>query len=107
MCTEEHSWNSNSFFDNILLFQLQRHSDHHANPARPYQSLRNFENSPQLKHGYGVYLIPMYFSPWIHKIMDPMVAKHYNYDLTKASILPSKREKYLNSEYNKNGKKQN
>jgi len=28
--TPEHSWNSNYFLTNMFLFQLQRHSDHHA-----------------------------------------------------------------------------
>lgn len=36
-----HSWNSASAISNILLFNLQRHSDHHANPQRRYQTLRH------------------------------------------------------------------
>ena len=27
-----HSWNSNNIATNVLLYHLQRHSDHHANP---------------------------------------------------------------------------
>ena len=37
----EHSWNSNSAASNVLLYHLQRHSDHHANPVRRYQALRH------------------------------------------------------------------
>ncbi len=33
-----HSWNANWLFSNACLFRLQRHSDHHANAARPYQA---------------------------------------------------------------------
>ncbi|WP_068116790.1 alkane 1-monooxygenase, partial [Nocardioides massiliensis] len=32
-----HSWNSNNIATNVLLYHLQRHSDHHANPTRRYQ----------------------------------------------------------------------
>ena len=46
-----HSWNSNYMVSNFLLFQLQRHSDHHAFAARPYQILRHFDESPQLPAG--------------------------------------------------------
>ncbi|HAG46882.1 MAG TPA: alkane 1-monooxygenase, partial [Gammaproteobacteria bacterium] len=35
-----HSWNSNHIMSNLILFHLQRHSDHHAHPTRSYQSLR-------------------------------------------------------------------
>ena len=31
----EHSWNSNNVASNVLLYHLQRHSDHHANPTAP------------------------------------------------------------------------
>ena len=43
-----HSWNSNNIATNVLLYHLQRHSDHHANPTRRYQTLRDFEESPVL-----------------------------------------------------------
>ena len=36
-----HSWNSNNIATNVLLYHLQRHSDHHANPTRRYQALRD------------------------------------------------------------------
>ena len=29
-----------------FLYQLQRHSDHHAYPTRPFQALRNFDEAP-------------------------------------------------------------
>ena len=38
-----HSWNANHFYSNLLLFNLQRHSDHHAYASRPYQVLRDFD----------------------------------------------------------------
>ncbi len=33
----KHSWNANWLFSNSVIFALQRHSDHHAHPARHYQ----------------------------------------------------------------------
>jgi hypothetical protein len=35
-CQPQHSWNSNHIFSNIVLFHLERHSDHHAYPLRRY-----------------------------------------------------------------------
>ena len=52
-CRPEHSWNSNNVASNVLLYHLQRHSDHHANPLRRYQSLRHFDEAPQLPTGYA------------------------------------------------------
>ena len=46
-------WNSNNIATNVLLYHLQRHSDHHANPTRRYQTLRDFEESPVLPTGYA------------------------------------------------------
>jgi alkane 1-monooxygenase len=37
-CAPEHSWNSGHLVTNLFLYRLQRHSDHHANPTRRYQS---------------------------------------------------------------------
>ena len=48
----EHSWNSNHPLGRILLFELTRHSDHHAHPARPYPLLRHFDEAPRLPTGY-------------------------------------------------------
>ena len=46
-----HSWNTNNIASNVLLYHLQRHSDHHANPIRRYQALRHFDEAPQLPPG--------------------------------------------------------
>ena len=37
--TIKHSWNSPHRFSNYILFKLQRHSDHHENSLKPYQTL--------------------------------------------------------------------
>lgn len=48
---------------NIFLFQLQRHSDHHANPLRRYQALRSFDESPQLAAGYATMVVAALVTP--------------------------------------------
>lgn len=72
-CKPEHSWNANHMASNLVLFHLERHSDHHANAARRYQSLRHFEDVPQLPSGYfGMFLLA-YVPPLWFRVMDPKV----------------------------------
>src|SRR6185312_14464822 len=94
-CTPEHSWNSDHVVTNIFLYHLQRHSDHHANPTRRYQTLRSFDGAPNLPSGYASMIVLAYFPPLWRKVMDPKVLAHYDGDITKANLQPSKREKLL------------
>jgi alkane 1-monooxygenase len=66
-----HSWNSNFLLTNLFLFQLQRHSDHHAYAARPYQTLRHFDESPQLPFGYATMIVLALVPPLWRRVMDP------------------------------------
>lgn len=84
----EHSWNNNNLVTNLFLYQLQRHSDHHAYPTRSFQTLRHFENAPQLPAGYGAMLLPAFIPAWWSKIMDERVVEHYNGDLSKVNLHP-------------------
>ncbi len=84
----EHSWNNNNLVTNLFLYQLQRHSDHHAYPTRSFQTLRHFENAPQLPAGYGAMLLPASIPTWWSKIMDDRVVEHYNGDLSKVNLHP-------------------
>ena len=65
-----HSWNTNQLVSNFFLFQLQRHSDHHANANRRYQVLRHFEESPQLPYGYATMISIALLPPLWFKLMD-------------------------------------
>ncbi|MFI7589128.1 alkane 1-monooxygenase [Spongisporangium articulatum] len=90
-----HSWNSNRLATNLFLYELQRHSDHHANPTRRYQVLRHFDESPQLPAGYARMIVFALVPPlWFHSI-NPLVVQHYGGDLTQANIHPRKRDKIL------------
>lgn len=66
-----HSWNASQIASNWVLFQLQRHSDHHAYAARPYQVLRHFDQSPQLPHGYALMILMATLPPLWFRVMDP------------------------------------
>lgn len=92
-CQPHHSWNSNHLLSNLLLFHLERHSDHHSNPLRRYQSLRHFENLPQLPNGYfGMYLLA--YVPWLwFRVMDRRLLElpHIRGDLDKVNISPAAR----------------
>ena len=83
-----HSWNSDRLVTNVFLFQLQRHSDHHANPLRRYQTLRTFDVSPQLPAGYATMLVVALIPALWRRIMDPRVLAHYGGDATLANRGP-------------------
>ena len=87
-CRPEHSWNSNNVASNVLLYHLQRHSDHHANPTRRYQALRNVEEAPQLPTGYAGMIVLAWFPPLWRRVMDPRLLDHYGGDVTKCNIHP-------------------
>jgi len=91
-----HSWNSNHIFSNWALFHLQRHSDHHANATRSYQSLRHFDDLPSLPNGYfGMF--PIAYVPWLwFKVMDKRLIEAVDGDLTKINFAPEKRDMLIN-----------
>ncbi|WP_342659861.1 Alkane 1-monooxygenase [Rhodococcus ruber] len=94
-CTPAHSWNSDHIVTNIFLYHLQRHSDHHANPTRRYQTLRSMDGAPNLPSGYASMIGLAYLPPLWRKVMDHRVVEHYDGDLTRANIQPRKRDKVL------------
>ena len=94
-CQPEHSWNSNNVASNVFLYHLQRHSDHHANPVRRYQALRHYEEVPELPSGYATMIVVAYLSPIWRRVMDPKVVAHYGGDVSRANLLPRKRERLL------------
>lgn len=71
--THLHSWNSDYALSNLILFQLQRHSDHHAFPKRRYAILRHHPDSPQLPGGYSAMFVLALVPPLWHRVIDPRV----------------------------------
>ena len=71
--TPMHSWNSDHILGRLLLFELSRHSDHHANPGKPYQILSSFDNSPQMPTGYPGMMLLSLIPPIWFRIMNPRI----------------------------------
>jgi alkane 1-monooxygenase len=67
-----HSWNAPQRISNYLLFKVQRHSDHHENAVKPYQTLCSYEESPLLPTGYMLCLLLCFVPKVWFKIMDPL-----------------------------------
>jgi len=88
-----HSWNSDHVATNVLLYGLERHSDHHANPTRRYQTLRTFDDAPQLPSGYGTMIGLAYLPPLWRRVMDQKVLALYDGDITKVNVDPRKRDR--------------
>jgi alkane 1-monooxygenase len=70
-----HSWNATQKASNWLLINLQRHSDHHAKPDRPFPLLQTYgpEAAPQLPYGYPVMTVLALVPPLWLRVMNPRV----------------------------------
>ena len=91
-CRPEHSWNSNHIGSNLVLYQLERHSDHHAHPTRRFQALRHFEEAPQFPNGYGGMIALAAIPPLWRRVMDHRVVELYDGDVTRANLHPRNRD---------------
>lgn len=69
--THHHSWNAPQRYTNWLLFNLQRHSDHHAVARRRYQALHHHDDSPQLPAGYATMFVLALAPPLWRRVMNP------------------------------------
>jgi len=65
-----HSWNSNHALSSALLFNLTRHSDHHAEASRPYGILRARPEAPELPAGYPSMMLLSLVPPMWFRVMD-------------------------------------
>ena len=90
-CRPRHSWNSNHAASNLMLFHLQRHSDHHAHAERRYQSLRHFDEAPQLPTGYMGMLLLAELPPLYFRIMDGLLIEQAGGDLRRINLDPARR----------------
>lgn len=71
--TDRHSWNSNHHIGRIVLYELTRHSDHHAIAGKPYQRLNHRDEAPQLPFGYPTSMLIAMCPPLWFKLMDRRV----------------------------------
>jgi alkane 1-monooxygenase len=71
--TAAHSWNSSNAFANTLIFNMGRHSWHHARPAASYESLQWVAAAPELPAGYAGSILLALVPPLWRRVMDPAV----------------------------------
>jgi len=72
-----HSWNCNRSVGRLVLFELTRHSDHHAHAKRPYQILKHYADAPQLPAGYPAMMVLSLFPPLWFAVMNPALDDYY------------------------------
>ncbi len=94
-CQPHHSWNSNHVFSNWATFHLQRHSDHHAHPKRRYQSLRHFDDVPQLPNGYFGMFPVSYFPPLWFALMDRRLVEAVGHNPARINFAPGQKERLM------------
>jgi len=68
-----HSWNSEHALGRIMLYELTRHSDHHYQASRPYQTLRHQPASPQMPTGYPGMMLIAIIPPLWFRVMNKRV----------------------------------
>ena len=70
-----HSWNTGLTATNWFFINLQRHSDHHVKPNRPYPLLQTYDDTdaPQFKYGYIIMGLSALIPPLWRHMIDPKV----------------------------------
>lgn len=68
-----HSWNTNKRISSWTMFNLTRHSHHHAQGEVPYQDLKPFPDAPMMISGYLTTIVVAMIPPLWHKLMTPKV----------------------------------
>ncbi|MCA9604013.1 MAG: fatty acid desaturase [Myxococcales bacterium] len=66
-----HSWNSNRRVSSWSMFNLTRHSHHHAHGEVPYQDLRPYPDAPMMIGGYLTTILVTLIPPLWHHLMVP------------------------------------
>ncbi|PPA05790.1 alkane 1-monooxygenase [Pseudomonas sp. MWU12-2312b] len=68
-----HSWNTNKRISSWAMFNLTRHSHHHAEGEVPYQDLKPFPDAPMMIGGYLTTIVVAMIPPLWHKLMTPKI----------------------------------
>lgn len=67
----DHSWNSNHAVSSKILFNLTRHSDHHAHGDKPFWELKPYKDAPTMPYGYVVMILIAFVPPLWFRVMEP------------------------------------
>lgn len=68
-----HSWDSNSFFTNIILVNLGLHAHHHMKARLTFQELEAHSDSFKMPFGYPVMVALALVPPLFFRIMNPRI----------------------------------
>jgi alkane 1-monooxygenase len=66
-----HSWNTTRRLSSWTLFNLTRHSHHHAQGEVPFQDLRPLPDAPAMVAGYLTTIVFTLIPPLWHRLMTP------------------------------------
>lgn len=77
-----HSWNTNKRISSWAMFNLTRHSHHHAQGEVPYQDLKPFPDAPMMIGGYLTTIVVAMIPPLWHKLMTPKILEWDNHFAT-------------------------
>jgi len=69
-----HSWNTNRRISSWSLFNLTRHSHHHAQGGAQFQELRPFPEAPVMISGYLTTILVTLVPPLWFRVMRPRLA---------------------------------
>jgi hypothetical protein len=58
-----------------VLFELSRHSDHHAHPHKKYALLEHWDESPQLPTGYPGMMLLASLPPLWFALVNPKLER--------------------------------
>jgi len=76
---EWHSWDCDYAITNFSLFNIGKHSNHHAKASVEFPYLENKEENPKLSFGYSTAVLLAVFPPLWKKIMNPKVIERRNF----------------------------
>lgn len=68
--SHRHAWNSSAPAANLLIFNMGRHSDHHARAAAIYETLVPMDGAPELPGSYAGSIVMALIPPLWRRVMD-------------------------------------
>jgi alkane 1-monooxygenase len=68
-----HSWSQERYLDDFLLVNLPRHADHHLQPQRPFQLLRDTSDAPHYPLNYGLTMASVFVPPLFRYLAHPVL----------------------------------
>ena len=70
---DHHSWNAGGATDDLLIFNMGRHSHHHRAPSISYEGLEPVPSAPSLPGGYAGAILMALVPPLWRAVMDQRV----------------------------------